>query len=307
MKATTYILIIILGAIPICTMGQDDHSKNDKTQYLIDSAKIENYFQWTNNIEYQKTYNFDSKVLSNNEKKRDTQFLTNFIENNYDIVKLYDEFPFSPAMLIDYLYAIDINGDNLLDIFYQGPTGGEPNITQIFLNKGEKFERIFKEYQDIIQMAFKNNKLTSLTLINPGCCADPQIVEYHYKVSYENSNPIFSLGKTIGYMSMTEQVETKYEKERKFKTLNNETKLRNDCYFFDNIEHPVYGGEGNVIITYKKGSTGKAIGYKKDTDREWIYVLMDSTNEMASCDFPTFLEHPTEIYGWILKTETDLK
>lgn len=307
MKATTYILIIILGAIPICTLGQDNLSKNDKTQYLIDSAKIENYFQWENSIEYQNIYKFDSKVLSNNEKKREIQFLTNFIENNYDSVKLYDKFPFSPAMLIDYLYAIDINGDNLLDIFYQGPTGGEPNITQIFLNKGEKFERVFKEYQDVIQMAFKNNKLTLLTLINPGCCADPQIVEYYYKITYKNNSPFFSLDKTIGYLSMTEQVETKFELIREFTSLNKETKLRNNCYFFDDIEHPVYGGNGNIIATYKKGSTGRAIGSKKDADQEWIYVLMDSTNEMVSCDFPTFLEHPTEIYGWILKTDTDLK
>ena len=57
-------------------------------------------------------------------------------------------------------------------------------------------------------MDYSDNKLHSFTLINPGCCADPQFVEYYFSVEYNDDIPAFVLDKTIGYLSNTEKPQT---------------------------------------------------------------------------------------------------
>lgn len=292
-----YLLIISIG-ISFYTFGQNSRTDTDI---------IVKYFEWTNNIEYLKTPEYNQLVLSDYEKNRDTIYLQNFLKVYYDSVKLYDKFPYKPNDLVKYLYTIDINGDNLLDIFYQGPTGGEPNITQIYLNHKGSFRKVFKAYQNIVDMKFNKNRLISFKIYNPGCCADPQTVEYNYDVSYKNEELKFSLNNTVGFFYPTEKPKNTFSSVINFCVTSNHSKLRKECYFLDKVEHPVTGGEGNIIATYKKSATGKAIGFKKDGTTEWIYALMVTPKKIESCEFSTFMEQPTEIYGWILKTDTDLK
>lgn len=306
---TNYILSILTTVI-FCSCGQQKNGiVNNNADHITptDSAKFEQYFQWSEKIEYIKTYNYDLTVLPKTEKNRDTVLLLNFLKTNYDSVKLYADFPYQPTDLVKSVYSIDFNGDELLDIIYDGGTGGEQNITQLFLNKGDHYQKIFSGYQDVIKAEFSDNRLTSFILINPGCCADPQIVEYYYSVTYADKKPTFKLDKTIGYLSQTEKPQKQLSSPKKFSIINDNAKLRNDCYKLDNVEHPVYGGNGNVIANYKSGSKGIALGIKKDKNAEWIYAIMDSDNKIDSCDFPTFKEQPTEIRGWLLKKDTDWK
>jgi hypothetical protein len=293
--SSKYILIFFLTVI-ICSCRQqkievvtDNHSE----ALLSDSVKFEHYFQWTQHIEYFKSYNYDSSVLLRAEKNRDSLMLLNFLIDNYDGVKLHDDFSYEPA--------------DLLDIIYQGPTGGEQNITQIFLNKGDYYIKVFSGYQDVIKADFSNGRLNSFTLINPGCCADPQIVEYYYSVNYTVNIPSFKLDKTIGYLSQTEKPQTQLLTPKGFIVQTNNAKLRSDCYKLDHVEHPVYGDNGNVIANYKSGSKGKTLGIKKDKSVEWIFAIMNSDSKIDSCDFSTFKEQPTEIKGWMLKSDTDFK
>jgi len=240
-------------------------------------------------------------------KNRDTLFLKNFLATYYDSVKFYHEFPYQPKDLVKFLYAIDFNGDHLLDVFYQGPTGAEPNITQIFLNKGNCYKKVFTGYQDIVQMTFNKDRLVAFRLYNPCCCADPQIVEYNYEITYKRGEPIFSLDKTIGYLYLTEKADNTFNPVQEFAITVEKSNLRKECYFLDDVEHPVNGSRGNITATYGNGAKGKAIGFKKDQENEWIYVLMEPTTKMEHCDFSTFMAQPTYIYGWILKKDTDLK
>lgn len=287
-----------MTAISFCSYGQNSKADTDK---------IVKYFEWTGKIEYLKEPEYNRTILADNEKNRDTLFLQNFIAMYYDSVKLYNEFPYRPKDLVKYLYAIDLNGDNLLDIFYQGPSGGEPNITQIFLNQGAYFKKVFAGYQDIVQIAFNKSKLVSFKLYNPGCCADPQTVEYNYEITYKKDEPIFSLNTTIGYLYLTEKAENTFNPVQEFAITVDKSNLRKECYFLDDVEHPVNGSRGNITATFKKGAKGKAIGFKKDQENEWIYVLMEPTTKIEHCDFSTFMAQPTYIYGWILKKDTNLK
>jgi len=297
-KMRNYYLLITLTAISVCSNGQNSNTDTDK---------IVKYFEWTEKIEYLKEPEYNRTILADNEKNRDTLFLQNFMAMNYDSVKLYNDFPYQPKELVKYLYAIDLNGDNLLDVFYQGPTGGEPNIIQIFLNEGHRYKKVFTGYQDIVNMKFEKDKLVSFRLFNPGCCADPQILEYNYEITYKKDEPIFSLNKSIGYLRLTEKVENSFNPVQKFAITVDKSNLRKECYFFDDAEHPVNGSRGNITATYKRGAKGKAIGFKRDQENEWIYVLMEPTSKIEQCVFSNFMEQPTQIYGWILKKDTNLE
>lgn len=293
-------LLITLTFISFCSFGQNNKTDNDK---------IVKYFDWASNekIEYVKEPEYYRTLLADYEKNRDTLFLHSFMATYYDSVKQYDEFPFKPDDLVKYIYAIDFNGDNLLDIFYQGPTGGEPNITYIFLNQGDHFKKVFSGFQDIVEMAFDNNKLVSFKLYNPGCCADPQTLEYFYEVTYKNDKPDFFLTKSVGYLYLTEKPEGSFNPVKKFKITADKSNLRKECYFLDGVKHPVNWSNGNITATYKRGAKGKAIGFKKDQESEWVYVLMEPSSKIEQCDFSTFLKQPTYIYGWLLKKDTNLK
>jgi hypothetical protein len=310
MKTLANYIATVLMTVFFCSCGQQKKETVDKEadhQILTDSAKIEQYFQWTSNIDYIKAYEYDLSVLPSLEKNRDTVMLLDFLITNFDIVKLFTDFPYQPADLVESVYAIDFNGDDMLDIIYNGGSGGEPNITQVFLNKGDHYKKVFAGYQDIIKADYSNNRINSFTLINPGCCADPQIVEYYYSVTYFENEPTFNLDKTIGYLSQTEKPQRLFSETREFAVKTDNSKLRSDCYLLDNVEHPVYGGNGNAIATYNSGSKGIALGIKGDNGVEWIYAILNSNNKINNCDFPSFLEHPTEIRGWILKTDIEWK
>jgi hypothetical protein len=298
MKMRTNYILIIFTAISFYSYGQIDKTSTDK---------IVKYFEWTGKIEYLKSPEYNRTTLADYERNRDTILLQNFIAMNYDSVKLYDEFPYQLQDLAKYLYTIDLNDDNLLDVFYQGPTGGELNITQIFLNQGFCYKKVFTGYQDIVQMEFNENKLVSFRLFNPGCCADPQIVEYNYEITYKRNEPNFSLNKSIGYLYLTEKAENTFNPVLEFAITVDKSNLRKECYPLDDVEHPVNGSRGNITATYKKGSKGMAIGFKKDQDTEWIYVLMEPTTKIEYCDFSIFMAQPTYIYGWVLKKDTNLK
>ncbi len=293
-----YYLLIILTAISFCSHGQNSKA---------DTEKIVKYFLWTGKIEYLKVPEYDRKILADYERNRDTLFLQDFIAMYYDSVKLYKEFPYHPRDLVRFLYAIDFNGDNLLDVIYQGPTGVEPDITQIFLNQGDCYKKIFTGYQDIVRMTFDKNRLVSFGLYNPGCCADPQIVEFNYEIAYKKTEPVFSLDESIGYLYLTEKAENLYDPVLEFAITVDKSNLRKECYFFDDVEHPVNGSRGNITATYRRGAKGKAIGFKIDQENEWIYVLMEPTSKIEQCDFSTFMAQPTHIYGWLLKKDTNLK
>lgn len=304
MKNIAIYILTIITTVTLCSCGKQ--KKSDQITQT-DSAKFEQYFLWTEKNEYINAYNQDLSILSKIEKNRDTISLLNFLATNFESVKPNGDYQFKPADLINYVYGIDFNGDSLLDIIYDGASGGEQNITQLFLNKVNHYQKVFSGYQDIIEAKFTDNRLTSFVLFNPGCCADPQIVEYYYSVKYKANEPAFTLDKTIGYLDHTEKPQTQFNTSKEVTVKYSNAKLRSDCYILDNVEHPQYGSNGNVMATFAIGSKGKALGMKIHKGVEWIYVRMNSDNKIDSCNFDTFKEQPTEIRGWMLKKDITLK
>ena len=306
-KFKNYLVLISISLIiASCNQTKKEVSEN-KDLVVTDSAKMEDYYKWTADITYFNAYNYDKTVIASVEKNRDSLNILELIINNYDVIKPSVDFSIEPTELVKSVYAIDINGDNLLDIIYQGPSGVEQNITQFFINKGNHYEKVFNGYFEVIEAKFVDNKLKSLTVINPGCCADAQITEYKYVVNYTENTPKFILDSTLGYLNQTEKPQKLFPSPLQFTVLTENAKLRNDTYILDDIEHPIYGPKGNVVAIYNSKSKGTAIGYKKDDDNEWIYAVLYADNKYNSGEFTTFAEQLTAIRGWILKSDTDLK
>jgi hypothetical protein len=310
-KSTFYILTISI--LVSCGQKNTSEENNSNSTNLTEEEKIKNdsielekHYSYYKKTTYENYRQYNTKIVADYEKDRDTLLIIDFLESNISKIFAYDDFPFKPSDLINHLFLIDINNDGDKDVIYQGPTGGEPNMTVIFLKQDKNYLEVFRQYQDIFEIEFIDDKLSKLALTNPGCCADPQVVDYFYSVSHNDNKPTFKLERTVGYLSGYEKPNNKFSQEKSFTITQDNAKLRNECYELD-TEHPYYGESGNILTTYKKGSTGRAFAEKNENGVFWLYVLMDKKNKFDNNDFPTFKEQPIELYGWIKKNETDLK
>ena len=309
---TTFIKFIVwtfLLTLTGCGVQRHVNSPADSLANNSDSVrKVEQYFRWSKKIKFIDIFSNHGPVLSSLEKHRDTILILQFLNQNFDIVKPYPSYPYQPKDVVKSTHAIDFNGDGLLDIIFVGPMVNG-TITEFFLNKGDHYEKVFSGDQFIDRIDFSNNRLDSFTLLNPGCCADPQFLEYNYSVKYLQDKPSFILGVTVGYVLGTQKPQTVLSIPEEFSVVSSRANLRSTCYIFNIIDSSAfdYGRYGNLIASYTKGSKGKVLGTKKDRGIEWLYVLMNSDSKIENCDYPSFLKQPTEIKGWILRTDTDWK
>lgn len=310
-KSTFYILTILI----LVSCGQKNTNEENKSnstnlteeeKIKNDSIELEKHYSYYKKTTYENYRQYNTKIVADYEKERDTLSIIDFLESHVSKIFTYEDFPYEPSDLIKHVFLIDINNDGDKDVIYQGPTGGEPNMTVIFLKQDKNYLEVFRQYQDIFEIEFMDDKLNRLALTNPGCCADPQVVDYFYSVSYNDNKPTFKLERTIGYLSGYEKPKNNFSQEKSFTITQDNAKLRNECYELD-TEHPYYGESGNILTTYKKGSTGRAFAEKNENGVFWLYVLMDKKSKFDNNDFPTFKEQPIELYGWIKKNETDLK
>jgi len=302
------LLYCVLNSCNAPTSKQSAAPINKQSNNLqsFDSIEQEKHFLYTqkNTYEFQKPYN--NQIINELESNRDTVSIFAFLQSSIRQIFKLKESPFSPSDLVKYTFQIDLNNDGLKDIIYQGPTSGEPNMTVIFIREDEQYIEVFRQYQNLFEVEFNENKLSEIAVNNVGCCADPQVVEYYYKVTYQKNRPNFTLTKTIGYLSEYEKPINEFDQKMSFTIQNDDSKLRNDCYELNTL-HPFYGTNGNILNTYKKGDKGVAIAQKNENGTQWIYVLMAPKMIKGETDFNTFQEQEIELYGWLKKRETNLK
>lgn len=303
-------IVLILLSVHLFFSCGSSETKNEKVEIenkvveLPDSIQAERYCDYLNNLKNQFEFDFNDSLMAELEVFHDLKLIKSFIQSKPEGL-LDQEFWDDEYLGVfeDRLYTIDLNGDELLDVVYYGFSGGEPMLTQIFINDNNVFKMVFSEMQHIISMEFKNKKLQSFVLLNPGCCSDPQILERHYRVSYKRNFPKIELKESFGYLSGGELPEKKFSQAKDFTIKTYNTKLRSEAYIIDNVELPTRGYIGNVIATFTTGLKGKALGMKKDGKREWIFAIMEPLKEKRLCEFPTFNEQPTKVRGWVLKSD----
>jgi len=308
MNNKAIIFTVIISFFLSCGQQNLPEENRDEASILTgdDQSKLEEHTAYTQNLNYENDRKYNTGIIAEMEKDRDTLAIRDFTEAYISKIFARPDFSYGSADLSRHIFMIDINDDGAKDVIYQGPSGGEPNMTVIFLNQDDRFVEVFRKYQDIYEIGLAGNKLSSFSLTNPGCCADPLVVDYFYEVTFREKQPTFNLTGATGYLKGYETPQNKFKQHIAFTILQEGSKLRNECYELD-TEHPIYGESGNVLTTYQKGARGQALAEKSGSGKTWIYVLMDEKNTFDKKDFPTFMEQPTALYGWIKKEETDLK
>jgi hypothetical protein len=294
-------VLLSVSIILVCSCQRTVH------QPVLEATEQElfdNYVEQRNNRDNMSdsAYFTSGQRLWQVEQQRDPSLIHSFLSVYFDSMQFAGT-QFQPRELIRYFYTIDFNNDDQLDIAYEGPTGGEPTMTEFYLQDSLKFRKVFSGYQKVTSLTFDNEMLAYFTLANPGCCADPQIVEYTYSVSFAEPGPAFRLIKTIGFLMATELVKDTFKQPKPFKVKQHNARLRAESIVFEGIINPAWDNNGNIIGLYKTGSTGTALGSKQDSTGAWLFVMMHAINKPDSCVFTTFLEQPTDIYGWMKKED----
>lgn len=303
---------IHIDNIEIKTESTTNHS-DSLVKRLNDSIKLESYYEWRKDIKTIESFHGNSSPLTKWEKEKDTLMINELLVQYPDLLTLYQYNDNSLDELKKDLHFVDVNGDKHNDIVFQGNSGGESEMTSIYLSDGYTFEKIFSEYQYIENLQFDDNKLISFEMFSPGCCADPQMVIFDYEVSHNNHTMSFSIKKARGYLDYTE-APTDILKEPVFFAITKETvPVRCDSYILDDTPNPEfegYGDEGNSIAYTTKGKVGQAIAYKISNSQEWIFALLPCENsdyEYYSLNEEGNPSYPKEMYGWILKSDTNLE
>lgn len=302
----------LMGLLLVVSLGQAQVAKQVRAaevQRKRDSMRIERYEEWRAEIKYIDANENDDSILASRTLRRDTFELRRFLEEYFDStlkVEVWDMFEGSDE-LIAALYAIDLNGDGRRDIVYDGPTTGEPSVTQLYINTGNGYERVFIGQEHFTDLVFKENRLNEFTLRASGCCAEIWKLNHRYKVAYVSGRMTFALDHTIGSVDETEKPEQLVVNGPEFSVSSKDAKLSSDCYDLRGIERSDhFQFYGNLIATYKEGARGRVLGTKKLGAVHWVYVQMTPSSKTIM-SHPVFAAQPTYMRGWMRSADTDLK
>ncbi|MFT3825750.1 MAG: hypothetical protein QM731_17650 [Chitinophagaceae bacterium] len=202
----------------------------------------------------------------------------------------------------------ELNGDGIPDVIYQGWTGSEGQVVNVYMSMKKQLKKVLQDYTNVVDLKFTGNKLSSVVIINYGCCAEYVQFERHYKVdSLSHCILVLQRAKIIGMTDVRTSLtapEHFFDAPIRFKTLNDGYALRYSARINDTIPEPEKPYErmetkGNILTLYPRGSYGIAWGSRTDNiGRVWWLVEMDPQlfiyDQLYSLD-----NKPTHYFGWM--------
>jgi len=276
MKAISLLLILI----STLTYGQDYQS-------IFDRYNPSYSFDWSG-FEVTDDYDVKLKFVEFVEAK-------GLLEGELKALEMFD------TKLRFEVRAVDLNNDKLADIIYQGPHMGEGSVVHIFIQTDSGFEKSFTTMQGIVTVDWDGERLDKLYVKNWGCCADPNLTNSVYQVSFSNSNPTFKLiWESVELRSFVTKPKSTFEPKR-FEIAMEQYKLRANPWIDDVTANEFLGITGNTIGILKQGFKGTAYAASEDeTGRIWWYVLIDKEYELENTyinyEYHDFKPH---LLGWI--------
>jgi len=209
-----------------------------------------------------------------------------------------------PKKFTQCFHFVNLNGDKNIDLIYEGNAGSEGSYVTFYLNTGKQLEGIETQNGYVWDLKFKENKLSSFVIYNPGCCAETIEFERHYNVS-----PLFKC-KLEWQVSIIQgmnkfEPDSFFQKPFQFQTLNEDYSLRYEPRISDQVPNEISEGargpyHGNSTALYPKGSIGTAWATKKDsTGREWWLVEMEPLKYLKFDAYYSLDDFPTRYIGWM--------
>jgi hypothetical protein len=203
--------------------------------------------------------------------------------------------------MLDYFHFIDLDDDGDLDLLFDGWSGGEPMCIRIFNNKNGEYNEVFTAYQKITDLTFEDNKLSKLSVYDPGCCASYIEFDEDYEFMLHKDTFQYTLVNRTAFLFPT-------EKPVEFLPDVIDFEVQNEPYYLrltPNIDTAaqVFAEDlqsGNIIATFRKGTKGKAYAEKSDnTGRVWWFVEIDAADKPIHSFFYDIDEKPTRLKGWM--------
>jgi hypothetical protein len=198
------------------------------------------------------------------------------------------------------IFPVDINHDGLTDILFSGFSGGEADITRLYLNRNGQFDLLFEDYQYISSWKMADRKLSSIQVTDPGCCAEYLIFTRDYNILWDDNMPRFVKGKQIVWYQHTELPRSLFSQPVPFIAVSDTLTLRASAAHLDEPYNPVLDNFGNIIAKYRNKCHGIILARKApQAGNEWFFVeiypdLMPSASILYGTE-----KLPTFVRGWV--------
>jgi hypothetical protein len=146
--------------------------------------------------------------LKNMEKltKEEKLKLVGVLQPHFEYLASYDTWK---EEALDSFYFVDLDNDKDLDVVFTGWSGGEPVCVRILNNKKGKYSEVFEAYQEITRLEFTDNKLSWISIHDPGCCAAYIAFDEDYSVNVKNDDFKFNLKNRTALLYPTEEPKEK--------------------------------------------------------------------------------------------------
>lgn len=240
-----------------------NQGEKPKLNSSISTLKDTIFFDYNSKINW-KDYEVEIDLETKNKFLSKFDSIYNYVKNDDFYGEKYDSM----------FHFLHLNGDTLIDVIFEGWSGGEPDICEFYYNTGDTFKLKFQALQYISQITIQDRKLKSFKMLDFGCCAE--FVDW--ETLYEINNDTLNILRKRAKVSETIKPENYYKTPVKFMVNNTpyflrfEPKINND-----ELYAPYYEGEGNKVAEYKEGDLGIAYAEKIDsTGRKWWFVEMES-------------------------------
>jgi hypothetical protein len=198
------------------------------------------------------------------------------------------------------LFPVEINGDDRVDMIFCGYSGGESEITRIYLNLPDSFMLVFEDYQYPGKMSISDGRLATLTMADPGCCDAYLYFSRQYEIRINEIIPLFVKSRqTVEYM-MTESPVLLYPVTFPFRSVGDSMMVRASAALLNEPFNPVLESFGNIVARYKTRTRGQVLGTNTKTGNpEWWYVEIFPDNRPSASILYETEKQPTFVRGWV--------
>jgi hypothetical protein len=205
------------------------------------------------------------------------------------------------------LYPVDINGDRRPDIIFCGFSGGEAELTRIYLNQPGGFKLVFEDFQYIVYLAFRDGKMTRIRTADPGCCDAYLYFQREYEVKYTDGFPDFIRGRQTADFSHAERPLEKLAKPFTLVSKYDTILIRASAAIQNEPWNPYMETWGNIIGGYTEKIRATAIAVKENRvgDR-WYYVEIIPDIKPKKSIFYDTDKYPTFIRAWVDSDEVSV-
>jgi hypothetical protein len=199
-----------------------------------------------------------------------------------------------------HIFPVDVNHDGLTDILFSGFSGGEADITRLYLNRNGQFDLIFEDYQYLSSWKIVDRKLAFLQVSDPGCCAEYLVFTRDYNILWNNNKPQVVKGKQTVWYQHTELPRDLNRQPVSFIAVTDTLTLRASAARLDEPYNPALDNFGNIIAKYRTKCHGLILARKAtQAGNEWYFVeILPDVMPSASILYGTE-KLPTFIRGWV--------